>query len=363
MEVIKITEKRDFEGCDFLIRFPEERKHKPIKLLQLTDMQIIDSMQRRTPDRLIPDQINAWHPDLMDGNVFNHIKSLIAQTMPDIIFITGDMVYGSFDDAGTSFVRFCEFMDGFGIPWLTIFGNHDNETELGVDWQCDMLENLKHCIFRRGEVTGNGNYTVGISVGNELIRVIHMLDSHGCLRERGLYPDQFEMVRRNTDLICQKHGKNIPAFLCLHHPTDDFKEVAMAKGYETDERKSYVIGVDVEAKDGDFGSQQQKFKNIVTVPVKGFKELVKACHADAVFAGHLHSVNTCITYEGVKWVHGLKTGQYDYHTPGQLGGTLVTLDGGEVQIMHVPALVKYAPFDGGCCVFDDFFAEKTEIYK
>lgn len=361
MEIISNAGDCGFAGCDFVARFPAERKDKPIKLLQLTDMQIIDSAQRRSPDRLRIDEINAWHPDNMDRNVFHHIKSLIAQTLPDLIFITGDMVYGSFDDAGTTFIRFCEFMDSLEIPWMPVFGNHDNESQKGAEWQCDLLENAKHCLFRRGAVSGHGNYTVGIAIGDQLIRVIHLLDSHGCLRERGLCPDQLDLVRKNTALIRQNCGRRIPALLGFHHPTQEFQTAAIAKGYETEERRSYMIGVDVEAKDGDFGSKQENFKKSLTISIPGFMEMIKTCHIDGVFVGHFHSINTCITYDGVKWVYGLKTGQYDYHTPGQLGGTLINLEREQINVSHVPALVNYAPFAGGCCIFENFFAESKEL--
>ena len=363
MEIIKDASALGYEGCDVIVRLSEDRRTTPIKLLQLTDIQIIDASQVRVDDRLRIDEINAWQPDAMDINVFNHIKSLIAQTKPDMIFITGDMVYGSFDDLGTTMVRFCVFMDSLGIPWAPVFGNHDNETHMGVDWQCDMLENSKNCLFCRGEVSGNGNYTVGIAVGEELVRVMHMLDSHGCLAKPGLFPDQLDMVRNNTKLLRQSQGKNIPAFVCLHYPTEEFIEAAMAKGYETDGRTSYTIGVEVEAKDDDFGAKYQNYKKQSTIPVPGFKKLVKECCVDAVFAGHYHTNNTCITYDNIKWVCGLKTGQYDYHTPGQLGGTLVVLENETIKVSHVPALVKFAPFVSERSVFEDFFAPTTHIVK
>ncbi|MBQ6825451.1 MAG: hypothetical protein IJP34_02175 [Clostridia bacterium] len=46
------------EGCDFVLDFDKDISE--IKLLQLTDMQIIDASQRRTSDRLRPDEIKAW---------------------------------------------------------------------------------------------------------------------------------------------------------------------------------------------------------------------------------------------------------------------------------------------------------------
>lgn len=354
MKIIK--DANSLYGCDFVVDFPADKEK--IKLLQITDMQIIDSSQMRTPDRLCAEEIEAWKPESMDGNFFNHVKSLVAQTKPDMFFITGDMVYGQFDDSGRVFEKFCEFMDSFEIPWLPVFGNHDNESEIGVDRQCEMLSNAKFSLFKRGEVTGNSNYTVGISKGGKLVRVMYMLDSHGVLRAQGLYPDQLEFVSNSAKNIIKINNTSVPGFAAFHFPTKEFICAETEKGYLTEERRSYVIGVDVEAKDDDFGSRQENYKKIGSIEVPGFLDLVKECNINAVFIGHYHSVCTCITYENIKWVYGLKTGQYDYHTPGQLGGTLVTLENGDFTVARVPALVKYAPFVGSSPVYKDFFAKE-----
>ena len=167
---------KDFDGCDFVLRLDSDRKNTKIKLLQITDMQIIDSLQRRTPERLRIDEVNAWKPENFDSMCGNQIRSLVVQTKPDLIFITGDIIYGSFDDSGTTLEWFCGFMDSLEIPWAPVFGNHDNESAKGVKWQCEQFEKSKYCIFARGNVSGNSNYTVGIAVGDELVRVLHMLD-------------------------------------------------------------------------------------------------------------------------------------------------------------------------------------------
>ena len=357
MELIRNKEAKTLFGCDFVVKLPENNKNEKIKLLQITDMQIIDSEQRRTSDRLRKDEINAWSPDKFDANFGNHLKSLVSQSRPDMIFITGDMVYGSFDDSGKTFERFCDFMDSFCIPWACVFGNHDNESHKGVEWQCDLLENTRYGMFKRGNVSGNGNYTVGICVGNEIVRVLHMLDSHGCLSPAGIYPDQLELVKENAKLINKMHNKNVPGFIGMHFPTEEYRTAELFKGYMTEERETYIIGVDVDAKDDDFGVKSQNFKKVIPVCVPGFLKIVKECNIQAVFAGHYHSVNTCITYEGVKWVQGLKTGQYDYHNPGQLGGTLIILENEKFSVSHVPALVNYAPFPGTSVIFKGFFAD------
>ncbi len=344
-----------FGGCDAVVRLDAARKNTPVRLLQLTDMQFIDASQMRTPDRLRRDEVLAWAPDQFMAMCGNQIKSLVAQTKPDLIFITGDIVYGEFDDSGRSFDWFCDFVDSFGVPWAPVFGNHDNETARGVDWQCHEFEKHAHCLFARGNVSGNGNYTIGIAVGDKLVRVLHMVDSHGCLRGAGICPDQLDLIADNTAAIRAAHG-DVPAFMAFHIPTDCFVQAEKAKGYITDAHVDYVIGVDVPAKDGDFGACYERYGAIKTD--RDFMAFLHANHIDGVFVGHCHRINTCITYEDVKLVFGLKTGQYDYHQAGSLGGTLITLGGDDFAVQHVPALVPFAPMPGGAPFLQDLLVRE-----
>ncbi len=356
-----ILKTHGFPGCDTVVQLGEDRKNTPVTLLQLTDMQIIDAAQRRTPDRLRVDEINAWPPEQFDALCGDHIRSLVAQTEPDMLFLTGDLVYGSFDDAGTSFRWFCDFMESLGLPWAPVFGNHDNETQMGVAWQCELFEACPHCLFRRGNVTGNGNYTVGIAAGDTLLRVLYMTDSNGCgasadpevERRAGIYPDQLTRIRKSYGQITASQGHPVPGFMAFHIPTVQFREAELAAGYRTQEREFYTIGVGVPARAGEFGSCLETYR---PMDIPGFGEMVRDCAIDGVFVGHCHSINTCIRHEGVRWVFGLKTGQYDYHIVGQLGGTTVTLSGADFQVAHVPALVPLAPYPGGAPMFRHLFA-------
>ena len=72
-------------------------------------------------------------------------------------------------------------MDSYQIPWAPIFGNHDNESAMGVEWQCEQLMNSEYCLFnRRHSIGGNGNYSIGLSKDGELQRVVYMMDSNFC---------------------------------------------------------------------------------------------------------------------------------------------------------------------------------------
>lgn len=349
------------KGCDFVVKLGKERKNTPIRLLQLTDMQVINSSQRRTPDRIRPDEIDAWTPDKFMANCGNHIASLVAQSKPDLIFITGDIVYGEFDDNGTVLDWFCSFMDLFKIPWAPVFGNHDNESARGVAWQCERFESSEYCLFARGNVSGNGNYTVGIAVDDKLVRVLHMTDSNGCsntnqpevIRDEGIFPDQLELISQKTAEITASQGKAVPAFMAFHIPTESFAEAEAAKGYRTAERIFYTIGVDAEQRDNDFGFKYEDYRTIKTEC--NFTEFLKQNNIDGVFTGHWHKVATCISYENIRFVFGMKTGQYDYHLPGALGGTLITLRDDSFEVNHIPSAVPYAPMPVNAPIFTNGF--------
>ena len=98
---------------------------KPFTILQLTDMQVIDADQRRRPDRLRKDEIDAWKTENVEQCAYQPIRAVVEETKPDLILITGDIVYGEFDDSGRALAGFIAFMESIGIPWAPVFGNHD----------------------------------------------------------------------------------------------------------------------------------------------------------------------------------------------------------------------------------------------
>ena len=333
--------------ADFVLDLPEDR---PLRILQLTDMQIIDAAQQRTPDRLNAREIALWQPEAIPVQCTDQICGTIAQASPDLIFITGDVIYGEFDDTGTSFGRFCDFMDSFGIPWAPVYGNHDNESRLGVDWQNSRLEASSLCLFQKGTVTGNGNYSVLITRRGIPCRALYMMDSGGCMgspsasarRGPGFGGDQYEWLYTTAERLTEANGGTpVPSFLCFHIPCFQFHQAAVEKGYQTsDEGEKYVIGVTSPARDGDFGCKREPIGCFGTP--EDFVDRLRTAGIDGVFAGHCHANNTSVLWQGIRWTYGLKTGQYDYHTPGQVGGTLITLFGETFTVCHIPALTPMA---------------------
>ncbi len=336
-----------FAGAvDFAVDIPAG--NRPIRVLQLTDTQTIDASQQRTPDRLNGREIELWQPEAVDVQSFDHIRTLVAAANPDLIFLTGDLVYGEFDDSGDRFAEFCAFMDGFGIPWAPVYGNHDTSTARGVRWLNGQFEAAAHCLFRVGTVTGNGNYSVLVLRDGVPVRVFYMLDSGGdgmahdpeFRRAAGIAPDQMAWLRETAaTLSARVDGAPVPGFAAFHVPSHEFALADREKGYAVADK--YVLGVTVPAAAGDFGTHREPHACFPSPA--GFVDDLHAAGVDGVFVGHCHGNNTSVVWQGIRWTYGLKTGEYDFHIFNQVGGTLVTLWDGGFDVHHIPTHAWASP--------------------
>ena len=318
-------------------------KGRPTRMLWLSDMQIIDPEARRYPERLSAGEIAAWAHGSEWRNYIYQIDRMMRQERPDFVIVTGDMTYGSFDDAGDTLRGFVRVMEGYGVPWLPVWGNHDNESAMGVSWQCAQLEGAAHCLFRRGEVTGNSNYTVALTADGVPVRMLYMLDSNGCAaatdpavrKESGFAPDQMAWVAQTAARL------PVPAFLAFHMPTEEYYAALTAAGYQPERDRgqehyyAYTIGEDVDRRGADCGRKDSYLKGVHPQP--GFLELCRRARVDGVFAAHTHRNNFSVLYERIRWSLANKCGLYDYHLHGQTGGTLVLLgeDGAFLSLRHL----------------------------
>jgi len=310
-------EQQAMEKVDFIVSVPADRK--PV-ILQLTDTQIIDSSQARTQDRLGKTMIEYWGPDQKNARCYDYLREIITNTKPDLILMTGDNVYGEFDDNGSAFLELVAFMESFGIPWAPVFGNHDNESAMGVDWQCEQFVNAEHCLFVQRSLSGNGNYTVGIEQGGKLTRVFFMMDSNGCgdasessranksfRREPGFTMKQTSWYKSLIKDIKELSPQTKISF--AFHIQPDVMGDAFAL-YGTDGSTPVFIDYAENKREGDFGYIGYPHESVWDTNKKiwkGFLEL----GVDSVFLGHEHANSCSIVYEGIRLQYGMKSSCYD----------------------------------------------------
>ncbi len=319
---------------DFLMNFNAD---KPFKILHLTDIQTIDITATRNPtrDRQIK---GAYFKDGitdMEIRAYRDIKALVERSKPDLIVLTGDNVYGEFDDNGKMWSEFVELMDSFKIPWAPVFGNHDNESEIGVRAQIKRLTESEFCLFSRGNVTGNSNYSIALSLAEEVKWILLCLDTNGChpvgnpnapeegIRETNrdiemitqradIYPDQIQWASKTLD------GADAPSLAFFHIPIHAFADACREKyGYQ----KGVPMNADAP---GDQGRVIENFSDELDRE-NIFFDAMRERGMKGMFVGHQHNNFAVINWKGVKLVWGVKTGKCTYFVPGQTGGCEICL--------------------------------------
>ena len=378
-------------AVDFVVEVPEDRD--PV-ILQLGDPQVIDSSTMR-PGRLTDQaQIEAWGPNTREDRVYKYIRETVAATNPDLILVSGDIVYGEFDDDGHLLKEFVQFMEGFDIPWAPIMGNHDVESAMGADWMCAQYENAANCMFKQGDIAGNGNYTIGIKQGGKLKRVIMNMDTNGCTGAS-------EASKANGHTVTHQNngynGNTLGTYGLQPNQVQWFKDtIAAIKEYAPDVKVSYhfhigmlyvpvafnnaykdLVGSPVASSDaGAFGSANGKV--LSPERVKGHREgdignlytlwddgpdfwdseavngtgkaheifyQMKATGADSFFMGHYHSNSVSIVYEGIRFQYGQKCSTYD---------TTQTIDAnGKISYGNIYATTTATPLVGGTVISMD----------
>lgn len=317
---------------DFIVEIPEGRD--PV-VLQLSDTQIIDGAQSR-PEASSGDKI-TYATALIGQYCYDYLTEIITQTKPDFIIMTGDLVYGKYDDNGSVLKALIEFMDGFEIPWAPVFGNHENESKMGVDWQCEQLENAKYCLFEQKELTGNGNYSVGLMQGDVLKRVFYMLDSNGCSDASseslvnghtttavGFGADQIEWYTEQITALKALSPETKISF-AYHIQQAVFGEAYAKYGFNQSEKyQDIFIDYAENVTEGDFGyiGRQMKTpwdssKNVYN----GMKEL----GVDSIFVGHEHCNSASVVYDGVRFQYGQKSSEYDRYNAVTESGSIIAV--------------------------------------
>lgn len=304
---------------DFIVDVESGRQPR---ILQLADTQIIDPTQYRNDPEADNDPEKRLED--MEARCFKYLRQVINRTQPDLILIAGDVIYGQFDDSGEALKELVKFFDGFGIPWAPVYGNHDNESHIGVLWQNELLENSEYCLFKAGEVTGNGNYTVGIRQNGKLTRVFFMMDSNGCNnpgREsimhimpggQGFMEDQVEWFMEKGKAIKAEYPDTNVTFV-FHIPFKTFG-TAMATATSRDMGMTATGNGSFGLNPGGGGDWDRD---------GAIYNKMKELGTDSILVGHIHSISASVVYDGIRFQYGQKSSTYDSANYRTANGSIV----------------------------------------
>lgn len=345
---------------DFLVNVPDDRD---AIILQLADPQIIDSDQKR-PDSTLNDKMTEmwnWDDAIREERCYKYIREIVQETKPDLILLSGDIIYGSHDDNGRVLEDFVAFMETLDVKWAPVMGNHDVESAKGADWQCQQYENATNCLFKQGDIMGNGNYTIGIKQGGELRRVIVNMDTNGCTGASqasinngqtvhhgnntygityGTYGLQTDQVAWFNDTVenIQKFVPDVKVSFHFHIAPNAFAEayneaykglvgspVASTDGSKFGDKESKTLYPErvLGHREGDVGALlwlwqggvNPDFWDVERINGEGKENLIfnkmKMLGTDSIFVGHFHSNSVSIFHDGIRFQFGQKCSAYD----------------------------------------------------
>lgn len=376
---IKFTNGKFITNKDYIICIEKKSKTKDFIILNLTDIQLRDI-------------------DIQDNTEFfriaeNIIEILVKKVKPDLITVTGDQGYGT----KSTIMHVGNFIDQYGIPWAPIFGNHDNqEMELNTEEQAYLYENsFNNCLFKSGPRNLASTYSGSIAWGNYIINIIerddpsstnnefHVVKSLIFINSGDIYDytkdpkfnNQKPINDRNYAMLTsnqikwykwavkdvQHYGKNgkVKSALFLHIPIYAYN-TAFAAAYKTDvdifNYQNYTASVkneDVfdtfvnktfwnEGYEHSVGGIREMicsppYDDHVFEAIKNFDDNENSNYisTDLVIAGHDHTNNFIIEYEGVTLAYGLKTGMASYANEDLIGGSVILVhDSGKSVMYH-----------------------------
>lgn len=280
-----------------------------------------------------------WTDQIQNGKCYAETDALVERTKPDMIVTVGDNL-SAFENRFTV-GRFTRKMESYGVPWAPVFGNHDGETPgTSLNWVADQMMKGEKCLFQKGpsNLYGCGNYVINITENGVPVYSLFMFDNGRYIqydeettREIYMGYEQIAWYEWNVRGIEKAAGGIVPSMTFSHFAQPEFRE-AVEKLAIKDENGVYTI-----PKELGFG----KCDYLPSAPlinsgfVKKCKELGSTKY---IFCGHDHENSASLTYDGITYTYGLKTGPspVPWNAATETGGTLVSLDAqNNARIEHI----------------------------
>lgn len=325
-----------------------KREYEDFVILNLTDIQLNDLL------------------DLAGRRRFTvkTIKELIKRVKPDLITMTGDQFWARFTKRSVR--EFIRFFDSFRIPWAPIHGNHDGEGSAKIPWIVQRYKKSRYCLFHEGpsDIGGCGNYVINIMKDGLIFHSLILMDTGGFklfddadASDRLIsydLNDKFELKKSEEgDFKVRKVGEN---YACLTPRQVDWYE-EMIKGAEQYNVKRggnmpqstlfihiplpeyYTAYVDylLGGKDKSYGFFGAMRENVCCSKRNSgmFERIVRLGSTKNVLAGHDHTNDYSVMFEGVRLTYALKTGDRCYSADGINGGTVITINNdGNAVVRH-----------------------------
>jgi 3',5'-cyclic AMP phosphodiesterase CpdA len=182
----------------------------------------------------VPDSYHGG-PCEADPRTMDFVTRVLDEERPDLVVLSGDQVNGgTAPDAQSAIFKYAQVLIKRKIPYVTIFGNHDDEHSMSRAGQMAIIESLPYSISQAGpaDLSGVGNYYVEVLArggSDHSALTIYLLDTHSYSPDEHKYPgydwlkpNQVEWFRRTASGLRKKHRE-----FTLHHMDISFVHIPL----------------------------------------------------------------------------------------------------------------------------------------
>ena len=287
------------------------------KVLQLTDVHIGGGFMSTPKDK----------------KAINAVASMVSEEKPDLVIITGDLVFpvpyqaGTFNNKNPHRV-ITSLMEQLGVYYTVVFGNHDTEAynyfnrEAVGKFYDELSKESEYLLFSKGpdNIGGACNHYINVKNNQGLItQTLYMIDSNAYLDDDPLglkwhydnvhqdqidwYKEKVELMHTHNKIISNNDNTPMPKSLIFQHiPIKEFK-VAFDKAWD-EETKSFKENSEVKYNFGKVG-EGAPYVFPPEDSLNYFDTIVELKSTQGMFFGHDHLNNFSLTYKGVQFTYGL----------------------------------------------------------
>ncbi len=196
------------------LRFHGDRQ---FKIVQLTDLHYVGDSPEAEKVRALVD-------------------SVMRIERPDIVVLTGDIVYAHPSDGNMR--EILSYIDSFGVPFCTLFGNHDDEFGVPRSVLYDIAASFGNCINPSRGGVESPDYTVELlqSCGDKVAAVLYCIDSNAHIFDKEgkfveydhIHVNQIESYRARSAAYTEANGGvPLPALGFFHIPLPEYREASV----------------------------------------------------------------------------------------------------------------------------------------
>ena len=240
------------------------------------------------------------------AKTFARIENVVAKEKPSFLALTGDNVTGEGSTRKAMWNKYLAFLDGFGIPYCVVYGNHDAEHGMSRPEMSSWVVSGRNCVNTLDASGELADVRIPVLGADGSVKLeLYFLDSHDYPSSNGFggrisgyawfKPEQVSWLRKECESsVAANGGAHIPSMAFFHIPLVEYDTA-----WKNSKFRCGIMGESVCS--GAINSGM-------------FSAMLETGNIMGVFTGHDHNNNYVADHHGIALVYGGFSGDNTTYT-------------------------------------------------